>query len=142
MPPDEKIMFDYEYIKRLLEVDSSGKLIISLNKILITQHQDYVKHCIAMSSSERKRTEDYIEFSKSSHKMKSSYGNMGLIELSQLAKTFEKEFLIFADKKNISDIETSHFHSQIHPLLNSFFDCENKSFQILNDVVNKFNQAA
>lgn len=140
--PNNKVLFDDEYIKRLLEVDTSGQLVISLQAILKSQHDLYVKECIIFAKDDIKSLKEYSDFSKSSHKMKSSYGNMGLVELSQIAKNFENEYQNLSEKINISAAEKAKILNQVKPFFNSFFECEKKSFLILDDVIQKFKQVA
>lgn len=132
-----------EFIDRLLEVDPSGNLLVSLYNILDTQHREYLAflHELRKIKKINKYSEQFLKGSKESHKMKSSYGNMGLSRLQSAAVVLERVLLQLSKTKDNIEEELN--------LLTVFTDeiilideIEKQSFQILKSKINNLNKVA
>ncbi|MCB0368462.1 MAG: Hpt domain-containing protein [Bdellovibrionales bacterium] len=98
-----EILLDNSILRQLYDIDPSGELLTSLCSILNEQTSGFEKNFETFLSSNK-----YELLMKESHKLKSSFGSLGLISLQEICKCVELEC-----KKNESDIDKSILKNQL-----------------------------
>lgn len=146
MHPKSEV-FDMIFIDRLFEVDKSGRLIVSLYEILEPQHKLFHAEILKLNKlvDQAIKANDLIEFSKFTHKMKSSYGNMGLVKLSHVAQNLEKLFSSedFAKLEPNKKIELNKSVQDLFKdYLENFLKVETQSLSALSQIVDSIKKAA
>jgi HPt (histidine-containing phosphotransfer) domain-containing protein len=83
---ETKILLDDAMISQLVEIDPSCDLLNSLEQILIDQTKDFTQKLNIYI-----QTSNFALLSKEAHKLKSSFGSMGLICMQNICKEIELE---------------------------------------------------
>lgn len=78
------ILLDNSMIEQLIQVDPSGDLLVSLYSILNEQTKNFYNFSNALLTQN-----DFLNLSREAHKLKSSFGSMGLVELQKICKQIE-----------------------------------------------------
>lgn len=78
------ILLDNSMLEQLSQVDPSGDLLVSLFSILNEQTKNFYNFSNALLVQN-----DFMNLSREAHKLKSSFGSMGLVELQKICKQIE-----------------------------------------------------
>lgn len=78
------ILLDNSMLEQLSQVDPSGDLLVSLFAILNEQTKNFYNFSNTLLIQN-----DYLNLSREAHKLKSSFGSLGLVELQRICKQIE-----------------------------------------------------
>ncbi len=120
----EQTLLTKETVNSLIEIDSSLELINSLYEILESQGNAYRKDLINL-----RQFKNFIQISKEAHKLKSSFGSLGLTKLQFISKNLEIEC-----KKKDEDINVN----LIDFLFSELESYYSSSMSELKDYINGF----
>lgn len=120
----EQTLLTKETVNSLIEIDSSLELINSLYEILESQGNAYRKDLINL-----RQFKNFIQISKEAHKLKSSFGSLGLTKLQFISKNLEIEC-----KKKDEDIDVN----LIDFLFSELESYYSSSMSELKDYINGF----
>mgnify|MGYP000644463003 FL=1 len=96
----EQTILTKETVNSLVEMDTSLELINSLYEILDSQGNAYRNDLIKLRNSKK-----FLQISKEAHKLKSSFGSLGLTKLQFISKNLELECKKNDDEININLID-------------------------------------
>lgn len=109
---DNTPLIEKSILEQLYDIDPSCDLLFSLYAILDEQTKNFYN-----ISSNMLIKNDFIELSKEAHKLKSSFGSMGLVELQKICKQIEllsKDSQVREYKERIKEL-LEFFHERYAP---------------------------